>query len=230
MSMLSVRIDASAVERLAGTLGEFESKTLGEASRKAVNDTADRVYDLARPKMIEKINLTDEYVRSRMQVKHATATGKAEAVIVASGNRNNMTQLVNYGAIQRQADVNWSNERIAQMGIKFSKWPGWTKRTGDRLRGIPANQKAAGVGVSVTRGSNSAIAHGFLVSLSNGAGIGVATRSKGAKGRKDYKVRYGPSVYQLFRKTAEAIIDDATDMLETTLVEYATDMMKRQLA
>lgn len=230
MSALSIRIDSGAVTRLAERLGGIEGEALGDASRRAVNDTADRVYDMVRPKMIEHINLTDQYVRSRMEVKHATATGRAEAVITAKGNRNNMTQLVNYGATQRKTGVNWTNQEIAARGLQFGPWPLWTPRVGDRKRGIPSNQKAAGVGVSVTRGSKKLVQHGFLIELDNGAGIGLATRNKGGKGPKDYKVRYGPSVYQLFRTTARAIIDDATDMLETTLVDYATDMMKRQLA
>ncbi len=223
-----ILIDATAVQRLAARLGDINAEALGQVSRQAVNDTADAIYELARPRMIAGINLTDEYVKSKMEVRHASASGRAQAVILAKGSKPYQTQLRNYGALQKTQDVNWSNERIAAAGHPFGKWPGWTKRKGDKARGIPVDQKQAGISVEVTRGTRQMIEHGFLVQLNNGNGMGVATRSKGAKGEGAYKVRYGPSVYQLFRHTAAGLLDEAGDQLEDNLVTYATQYMERQ--
>lgn len=224
---LSVTIDAAALERLAGRLGEMTPEALGAVSRRAVNDAADAVYELARPRMIKTINLTDAYVKSKMYVKHASASGRAEAVIVASGSKPNMTQLRNYAPLQKTQAVNWSNARIAAAGHPFGAWPGWTRRTGDKKRGIPVDQKQAGVSVEVVKGSRKALGHGFLIELRNGNGVGLATRDPGSD---SYKVRYGPSVYQLFRTVASDILDEAADELENKLVAYATDYMEKQFA
>lgn len=224
-----VTLDVSAVERLAGKLDGINGTSLGLATRRAVNVTADSIYELARPRMIAGVNLTDEYVKSRMEVRHATPSGRAEAVIMAVGSKPNLTQLVNYGAAQQVKRVSYTNASILASGKKFGKWPGWTKRTGDKLRGIAADDKQAGVSVSVTKGSSKLLEHGFLVSLNNGNGLGLATRSKGAKGEKNYKIRYGPSVYQLFRHVATGLLDEAQDELEANLVEYATELFEKEL-
>lgn len=225
----SVKIDVTALERVAGRLDGITGASLSEATRRAVNVTADSVYELARPRMIADINLTDEYVKSRMVVNHAKPGGKAEAVITGRGSKSAMTQLVNYGAMQQIKRVNHSNASILASGKKFGKWPGWTKRTGDALRGIPQDEKQAGVSVAVTRGSNSLIEHGFLVTLKNGNGVGLATRSAGAKGKSNYKIRYGPSVYQLFRHVASGILDEARDELENNVVAFATELFEKEL-
>jgi hypothetical protein len=225
----SVKIDVTALERVAGRLDNISGAALGDATRRAVNVTADSVYELARPRMIADINLTDEYVKSRMVVNHAKPGGKAEAVITGRGSKSSMTQLVNYGAMQQIQRVNHTNASILASGKKFGKWPGWTKRTGDAMRGIAADNKQSGVSVAVKRGSNKLLEHGFLIQLSNGAGIGLATRSAGAKGRKNYKVRYGPSVYQLFRHVASGLLDEARDELETNTVAQVVELFEKEL-
>lgn len=229
MAGFTVKVDVSALERIGNRLDNISAATLGVATRRAVNETADSIYELARPRMIEGINLTDQYVKSRMEVKHATAGGRAEAVIRATGTKPNLTQLRNYGAQQQIKRVNHTNASILAAGKSFGKWPGWTKRTGDAARGIPADEKQAGVSVEVARGSRKLIEHGFLIQLKNGNGMGVATRGVGAQGKSNYKVRYGPSVYQLFRHVATGLLDEARDQLETNVVAYATELLEKEL-
>lgn len=230
----SVNIDVTALDRLAGRLDGISEVSLGVATRRAVNDAADSIYELARPRMNAGINLTDEYIKSRMKVTHATQGGKAEAVITGNGGKSDMTQLINYGAKQMVQRVNYTNSDILAAGNQFRKWAGWTKRTGSDMRGIPVDQKQAGISVAVTRGSVKPIEHGFLVLLNRGTerggnGLGIATRSKGAKGKDNYKVRYGPSVYQLFRHVASGILDEARDELEANVVQYATELLEKEL-
>jgi len=226
---LSVKIDVTALERFAGKLDGISGASMGEATRRAVNVTADTVYDLVRPRMIANINLTDEYIKSRMVVNHAKPGGKAEAVITGKGSKNNMTQLINYDAKQLTQQVNHTNASILAAGRQFGKWPGWTKRTGDAMRGIPADKKRAGMSVAVKPGSVKRLEHGFLIQLDNGAGLGLATRSAGAKGKSNYKVRYGPSVYQLFRYQASQVLDEAREELETNTVAQVVELFEKEL-
>lgn len=225
----SVNIDVQKVDRLAVLLDQITPENLAVATRRAVNVTADAIYELSRPRISAGINLTDEYIKGRMEVRHATANGKAEAVIVAKGSKPYLTQLRNYGAAQQIQRVNHTNASILASGKRFGKWPGWTKRTGDPLRGIPADEKQSGVAVSVTRGSSKLIEHGFLVTLKNGNGLGIATRSAGAKGRDNYKVRYGPSVYQLFRHVATGLLDESHEKLEDNVITFVTELLEKQL-
>lgn len=221
MTSFKVTVDASAVIRLADSLEALSPENFNQVAVSAVNRTADAVYDLAVPRMISVINLTDSYVRDRMKVNRAVT--RAEAQIVAARDSAHQTMLSRYGDDQQTKPVNWSNSRIAGMGLEFGKWPGWTMRIGDRSRGIPADSKAAGVTVQVARGSTKLMPGAFLLKL-KGGDVGIATHS-GSK----YKVRYGPAVYQLFRTTAIKMVDESSDMLEETLVGEVNKFIERSL-
>lgn len=220
-----VTIDASAVVRLAGKLDALSPENINEAAVEAVNRTADNVYDLAVPRMVAVVNLTDNYVRNRMEVKHAVT--RAQAQIVAAKDSAHETMLSRYGADQKVRRVNWTNDMIESMGHKFGKWPGWTQRIGDRSREIDEDEKAAGVSVEVLRGVAKTMPGAFLLSLRGGSDVAVATHPKG--GGKQYRVRYGPAVYQLFRNTAVKMVDESTDMLEMTLVSTVNKFMDEAL-
>lgn len=211
-SAFKVEIDISRIERLGEALGGIDAGSLGEASMRAVNTVADETYDLARPRMLATINLTDTYVRDRMTVNHATNPNNVSASIVASGARNDMTILARYGARQLVQPV---------------KHP--ARSRGDQFysRNIAPGMKAAGISVEVTRGARKPITNAFFMPLRNVGTVGLFTRE--GKGDKNYKHRYGPSVYQLFRTTARNMIDEVTDNLENTLVEEVNNHMKAVL-
>lgn len=208
-SAFKVEIDISRIERLGEALGGIDASSLGEASMRAVNTVADETYDLARPRMLATINLTDTYVRDRMTVNHATNPNNVSASIVAKGSKGAMTILARYGARQLVQPV---------------KHP--ARSRGDQLysRNIAPGMKAAGISVEVTRGARKPITNAFFMPLKGGNGIGLFTRE--GEGDKNYKHRYGPSVYQLFRTTARNMIDEVADNLENTLVEEVNNHMK----
>jgi len=211
-SAFKVEIDISRIERLGEALGGIDSGSLGEASMRAVNAVADETYDLARPRMLATINLTDTYVRDRMTVNHATNPNNVSASIVASGDKSSMTILARYGARQLVQPV---------------KHP--ARSRGDQLysRNIAPGMKAAGISVEVTRGGRKPITNAFFMPLRNAGTVGLFTRE--GDGKKAYLHRYGPSVYQLFRTTARNMIDEVTDNLENTLVEEVNNHMKAVL-
>ena len=200
----ALKIDASQVVKLGERLAQASGEEIGRASVTALNEVVDRTYELARDKMIAGINLTDDYLRRRMTLQHATP-GKPVASITASGARNATTVLGRYDA----KPVIVANNKGR---------PG----KGNKALGIPPGQKQAGVTVEVTRGktSDSFVPRGFLLPLNRGTeaggnGMGVFARSRDGKLRH----RYGPSVYQLFAYQVERIVNDVTDDLEDTLAE-----------
>lgn len=198
----ALKVDATQVAKLGERLAQASGEEIGRASVTALNEVVDRTYELARDKMIAGINLTDEYLRRRMTLQHATP-GRPVASITASGARNATTVLGRYDA----KPVIVANNKGR---------PG----KGNKALGIPSGQKQAGVTVEVTRGqpSESFVPRGFLLPLNRGTeaggnGFGVFARTKDGKLRH----RYGPSVYQLFAYQVERIIGDVTDDLEDTL-------------
>jgi len=200
----ALKIDASQVVKLGERLAQVSGEEIGRASVTALNEVVDRTYELARDKMIAGINLTDDYLRRRMTLQHATP-GKPVASITASGARNATTVLGRYDA----KPVIVANNKGR---------PG----KGNKALGIPPGQKQAGVTVEVTRGnvSDGFVPRGFLLPLNRGTeaggnGMGVFARTKEGKLRH----RYGPSVYQLFAYQVERIVNDVTDDLEDTLAE-----------
>jgi len=200
----ALKIDAAQVVKLGERLAQVSGEEIGRASVTALNEVVDRTYELARDKMIAGINLTDDYLRRRMTLQHATP-GKPVASITASGARNATTVLGRYDA----KPVIVANNKGR---------PG----KGNKALGIPSGQKQAGVTVEVTRGnvSDGFVPRGFLLPLNRGTeaggnGMGVFARTKDGKLRH----RYGPSVYQLFAYQVERIVNDVTDDLEDTLAE-----------
>lgn len=200
----ALKIDAAQVVKLGERLAQVSGEEIGRASVTALNEVVDRTYELARDKMIAGINLTDDYLRRRMTLQHATP-GKPVASITASGARNATTVLGRYDA----KPVIVANNKGR---------PG----KGNKALGIPPGQKQAGVTVEVTRGqiSDGFVPRGFLLPLNRGTeaggnGMGVFARTKDGKLRH----RYGPSVYQLFAYQVERIVNDVTDDLEDTLAE-----------
>lgn len=200
----AIKIDAAQVVKLGERLAQVSGEEIGRASVTALNEVVDRTYELARDKMIAGINLTDDYLRRRMTLQHATP-GKPVASITASGARNATTVLGRYDA----KPVIVANNKGR---------PG----KGNKALGIPPGQKQAGVTVEVTRGnvSDGFVPRGFLLPLNRGTeaggnGMGVFARTKDGKLRH----RYGPSVYQLFAYQVERIVNDVADDLEDTLAE-----------
>lgn len=205
-------VNVSGVLSLADHVGKLTGSALGEAGVDALNETIDATYDLARKGMIAGINLTDPYLRRKTSVKYATSE-KPQASITAIGETTTLSQ---YGVSQLVRPVNWSNERIQSMGVKFGQWPGWTKRRGAPGIGIPVNQKAVGRSAEVTRGTTSLFAHGFAIpGKTDGDGHQLIFSRNPETGK--LRVLLGPAVYQLFGYQIKLLEPQISDDLEATL-------------
>jgi hypothetical protein len=193
---------------LDSTTAQLDQVIYGDAIERevirAVNEVTDRAYDTVRRRMNAGINLDDPYIGRKLKVVHATNV--PSATITASGD---LTLLSRY------------NPRLV---LKPVLHPGRAK--GDPSRGIAPGLKAAGITVQVSRTAPKRIAHGFLMPLRNGSGVGVFAR--GADGRVTN--RYGPSVYQLFRATLDVSTTDIADDLELTATDAIQLGIQKALA
>ena len=207
---LALKIDTHELDTLRDRLGEMTGEEIGRATVTALNGVVDRAYELSRERMIAGINLSDDYLRRRMRVEHATK-GKPVASITASGARDDMTVLSRFDA--KPVIVQNKKGRAGK---------------GNELLGIPSGQRQAGVKVSVTRGNEDFIERGFMLPLRRGTqaggnGYGVFARSRDGT----LKHRYGPSVYQLFAYQVQTVSYAAEEDLEETLIEQVTEVLQK---
>lgn len=232
MSRLSIVIDTSALEILPERLLRLSDSAIAQVGLRAVNEVAKRGFELSVRRMTDRVNLTEPYVRERMDVEPANDPRKPEARIIAfrAGGRRPATRPVNirqYAMVQLQAPVRFTNSdpRIAKgrMGMNPRK-PGstlpWKRRVGDPQAGIPIGMKAAGVSVEVLKGQRKPISYAFQRRMPNGE-ILVMARKKGQRGVGKGKGKIEPitslSVWQLFRSTIPNIYSIVADDLSKTV-------------
>ena len=211
----AIKLDVSAVEGLSQALASIDVESMGEVLSSALNEVTQETYALARKNITDGVTLQDEYIQRRMRVREATPQ-KLEAEIVASGAFE--TNISHYGAMLTPAMVNWTNDWILKEKGKFSKWSGWTERTGDEARGIRPDEKQYTMKAQVRRGRTKSIGKKFtLPGKFDTSGNPLVFRREGGT----IEGVLGPSVYQLFRVAAENIQERAADNLERAIVETA---------
>ncbi len=204
------KIELDQVVVLGEQIGAAEQLDQSATLAARLNEIVDDVYETARGRMNAGINLTDAYLQSKMYVVHASAGRGLQAEIVARGGKEDQTPLGRYMT------------RYATAPAPRAK--------GDPKRGISAGRKAAGVVVSVARGSEKVLPYAFTMRLlagntSGGNGIGVFTRSKFGLVRH----RYGPAVYQLFRVAAGELERSVADTVEEQLGRAAAQALEEAL-
>lgn len=221
-----IKIDPSQIKGLADKLAGLTPEQLGVLTVDALNETTDSVYELARQRMRASINLTDDYIKRKMVVAHASAQ-KMTASITASGAKPDITSLSHYGSMQLTQAVNWSNQRIQAAGHKFGKWPGWTERTGSAALGIAVNRKAAGKSVEVKPGARKSMTPMFSIpgKKDNEGNLLIFKRNAANK----LEVLAGPSVYQLFRAAVIVIEPEAENQLQANLSAMAEKTLQNVL-
>ncbi len=226
-SAFSITFNVDPITRLADKLATMSAERINELVIDAINETADSAYELGRRRILSGINLTDEYVRRKMQVDHATSQ-KPKATITAFGGRGFITGLSHYGAMQETRAVNWSNARISAAGHEFGNWPGWTKRTGVPQIGIAVDRKAAGRSVEVVRGRRKTIGPAFAIPGKKDVDGNQVVFQRTTSGT--IKALSGPSVYQLFRVAASQIQPEVGDNLEQAVIDAAERRLREELA
>lgn len=114
MTTLAVVVETTKVQAAADRLLRLDIATIGAASVRAVNAVAKRGFDESVKRMTSRVNLTEGYVRERMDIEPANDPRKPEAVIIAfraGGRRKGMraTNLRQYAMVQQMVPVRFPN-------------------------------------------------------------------------------------------------------------------------
>lgn len=185
---------------------EGAAEILEEAEVEAINAVAGRALKSAKRAIFSKVNLTKGYIDDRMDLVKAGKVNR-EAMIIS---RYRPTRLATYGAKQ------------VTVAAKRAK--------GDKLRGIPAGRKQAGVMTGVKRGSTSKrLPFAFLIPLraqrrAGGNGLGIFTRQG-----DEITHRYGPSVSTVFDWSIPEIAGEIADDLKRTVADQKEQKIRKAL-
>lgn len=206
MGAFNVKIDFDGADRLAGKIDALASRALLRLSAAdAVNEVATRFDKQAKQGMNAGLNLSDDYVASRMRVERASPAGvgpvRAEVV-----TRGDLTILSHYPHVQ-----------LTQAAPRAK---------GDPKRGIPPGRKQAGIAAEIRKGGAVAVDKWFTMTLRGSGKVGVFFRPAGRKPVH----KYGPSPYSLFRHQIEVGQDALADDLQRTAAEHAADAIRKGLA
>lgn len=206
----AITIGIDQITDMADRVGQLDAQVFGKAAQAALNETIDRTYDLASDRITTGINLSDDYLRRRMTVEHASGS-KLEASITATGSRALMTRLATYDAA---------------MVIVPRKTTRASRAKGLLPIPIGVGAKQGAVRVTVTRGSTKMGTDMFMLPLRTGNVLGEkfgVFRREGGK----LKHLFGPSVYQLFAYQAPRIVDDVAEDLQQTLLNKVEEQVDR---
>lgn len=188
---VSIKVDGGELQSLVDRTNALPTQ-IADALVASVNKVARATFDTSKRKIAEQVNLTSSYIDSKMRLDLATSA--PTATITAAGRG---VLLARFGATQV---------------VKVNRTG---RGKGNPSLGIAAGYRAAGVSVRVkVGGAGSIIEHGFFMRLNNGNGMGVFTRDRYGKVR----VRYGPSVDQVFKGVSESMSDDVGRLLETEIM------------
>lgn len=170
MTTLTVTAETLAVAALGNRLGRLDAQSFGQGVLKAVNETMVRTDESAMGRMLSGVNITQQQVDKRKELRPATDAAQPVAHIIV---RKSNATLASFGAREAPVAVNWSNARIRELGrtpVPREQVRGnpmnkgiWTLRTGVPSVGIPADLKRHGITVEVTKGAPKSLAHGFLI-------------------------------------------------------------------
>lgn len=208
---LDIKLDTATMDDVVRSLGQLDPDSIIRLSVKTVNKVVTDVHKRSIDRVVDSLNITQQRVEKDLKLRLASEGQKLPTASLASPMRD--VTLGRFDPGQHSKPVTWSNERILGMGKKFSKWPGWTKRTGDASRGITPNYKASGVDVTVNRGTTKDMPGAFTMPLMAGKDVGENRGVFIWDGGEKPKHLYGPAVYQLYRNHINQDEDKIQDEL-----------------
>lgn len=209
-SSFLLNVTAEPVLKLADKIDALAQRALLRLSAvDVVNEVATRFEKTARQDMNAGINLSDDYLKRRMELIRETISSKgvARAEIVARGRLTILSRFP-YAQLTTAAP----------------------RAKGDPKRGIPGGRKQAGVAVEIRRGGAFDKKKWFTMTLRRGteAGDNVGVFSRGEKNRLEHM--HGPAPYSLFRFQVQRHEEDLNTELRNTAVARAADIITKGLA
>lgn len=215
----AIDLDVSEVTGLSDRLGRLTGEEIDQVTSRALNAVVDEAYELGRDRITVGINLSDDYLKRRMSVEHASSGNPREASITASGANQDMTRLSEYNAVR----------------FLVSRKTTGRARPKNGTMNLPAGKKIGGTLVEVTRGGAKGSENMFLLPRQRGFGanaiaggndMGVFVRDRSTKRLKHLM---GPSVYQLFGYQINRLEEEALDALEDQLLAEVGDELEKAI-
>lgn len=203
-----VKVDPTRMLAAGQALVDFAGGSVSEEAQRAVNEQTAAFMVEARRAMIAGIMLSEGYVSSKMQFDPSTNPNRIRASITTAGD---LVILGHYNPVVQTVAAKRPN-----------------RAKGDKSRGVPPGQKAAGVGVTIKRGQPKTHPEAFTMRLRRGTdqgdSIGVFTR------RGDKKLhRYGIAPYSLFRFQVDQRQDEFAESLSQVVIDRIVDRYGKEI-
>lgn len=257
MAALAVVIDTLNLKQVVDQIDKIDARSLGEAARIAVNEVAERTFTESRRRMTERVNLTPQYVRERMDLEPANDARKPEAVIVAfrSGGRKrvrsvNLRQYAPvYETVPARKNPTGVKPFVMRDGRRATNSGGGPNprkpgsylpfifRTGNEMLNIPVGQRPGALSVEVLKGSRKQIAPkngfgAFLQKMPSGETLVMRRTNKngGKSGKGSIEALYSLSVWQLFRRVSAEVIPLVQTDLEQTVGDAVQSSIRKALS
>lgn len=247
----AIRIDVTEVEAASKALLRIDQESLQGAALRAVNGAAKRGFDKARQIMLAGVNLTDDYVKTQMDVELASGKGKPVAQIIAfrAGGKRPAMRAINlrrFDPRQLETITNWTNAGVntksgARLNVRAKlenpRKPGTTlpfkKRIGAKHLGLAVGRKQAGITVEVLRGQRKELGFAFMAPArkgteAGGQGLLVFSRDKNDRsGKGKLRPIYSLSVWQMFRHSLPQVIPFVSKDLEDSVIAEVEAQIKQ---
>lgn len=199
----SLTIDSDPLLGVAADVEALASRTLLRLSAvDAVNDVVTRFDATAKRGMNAGLNLSDDYIASRMKVTPARATGSTIRGEIRT--RGDLTIIGNYPHKQL---------RVAGTPVRS---------------GVSRGRRPSGVLVGIRTDAFEFEPQWFTMRLRNSGKTGLFVRTTASGGKPVHK--YGPSPYSLFRYQIETRQDDLADDLSTSVATRVSAAVERAFA
>lgn len=241
MASIDLTINVDEVIDAATRIKRVESALVGTTAVSTINKVLPRTYDSAAKKMLSGINLPRSDLDDQMSIEKASNPLKPQGAIVARRKTRRPNTMRRYLVGMILAQNTWSQGFVMSQVVKRARNPippgtaslPWKIRVGDKRRGIPAGQKARGIEVEVVKGRVKRAENWFLLPTKNGLLPARVRRNAekrwGRKGKANYEVIYGPSVWQLFKAQIPGLREGVLADLRKTLDEDIRDEFLKAL-
>ena len=203
--MTRITIDAKELVGLAGRLDRITPASLGTGAVRAVNESIQTFEREAQGRIIERVNLTLAYVKSKTDLALAVDPNSPEATLTVAGPKRaggaGLTILGRYGPVAERQ-------------------PGASRRAGP----VKGN-RSSGVRVEISKGRPVSEPQWFIMKLRRGlmAGTDEGVFVRTTADPKKPKHIYGPSPYSLTRQQIERNIGGVTENLQRLALRYVAD-------
>lgn len=174
-----IELDLSKIEAIGDKLIRLDSRSINSVAVRGLNAVVNRGLDQSRRLMLAGVNLSDQYVKDRMDIEEATENKPIAKIIafVPGGKGRPAIRSVNLRQYLPQSTLtpnNWRNTGVARNSGKKVFTPAlegangkvplygnprkaggllpFRPRTGNKMLNVPVGQKVRSISVEVVKG------------------------------------------------------------------------------